>query len=91
VKDVNLFTKFRAVDFAVGTGVFMLGLGLNFYTPGEVVASVMVSSILILALGVLLTSLFLIWRVLKSVAGWARVPPRNSTRLASLAAERAGQ
>src|SRR5579864_4736214 len=87
----NCVSKPRASDCAWGLGVFLVGLGLNLYTPGEVVASVVVSSILILALGVLLTSVFLIWRAANSVATWARIAPRNSTLLASLAAERAGQ
>lgn len=63
--------------------MLMLGLGLNFFTPSEVVASVIVSSILVLALGVLLTIVFLIWQALKSVARWAKVSSRNSARTIS--------
>lgn len=66
--------------------MFTLGLGLKLYTPGEVVVSVMVSSIIILALGLTLTSVFLIWRTAKTVAGWARVPSRNPALLTCLTA-----
>ena len=68
-------------------GVFMLGLALNFYTPAEVVASVTISIIMIVALGLTVTSMFLIWRALKGIASWARVPSRNSTLLTCLTAE----
>ena len=67
--------------------MFMLGFGLNFYTPAEVVASVKISSIMIVALGLTATSMFLMWHALKSVASWARVPSRNSTLLTCLTAE----
>lgn len=90
-KGENCVGKLKTSDCAWGLGVFLIGLGSNIYAPGEVVASLMVSSVLIPALGVLLTSVFLIWSAAKSVARWARVAPRNSTLLASLAAERAGQ
>ncbi len=67
--------------------MFMLGLGLSLYTPAEVVVSVTISSIMIVALGLTVTSMFLIWHALKSVVSWARVPTRNSTLLTCLTAE----
>lgn len=60
---------------------------LNLYTAGEVVTLLMVSNIMTLILGLTLTSMSLIWRAAKSVAGWAMVPSRNSTLLTSLTAE----
>jgi hypothetical protein len=68
-------------------GVFVLGLGLNLYTTGEVFASVMISGIMVLILGVTPTSMSLIWQAVKSVPGWARVASRNSTLLTCLTAE----
>ena len=67
--------------------MFMLGLVLSFYTPAEVVVSVTISSIMNVALGLTVTSMYLIWHALKSVASWARVPTRNSTLLTCLTAE----
>src|ERR1017187_8859624 len=86
-KDGNNVSKFKASDCAWGLGVFMLGLNLNLYTAGEVVISLMKSSIMILILGLMVTSMLLIWYAAKSVASWARVPSRNSTLLTSLTAE----
>lgn len=65
----------------------MLGLNLNFYTAGEAVASVMISSIMILTLGLTLMGMLLIWHAAKSVASWAKVPSRNPTLLTCLTAE----
>jgi hypothetical protein len=79
--------KFKTSDCAWGMGVFVLGLGLNLYTATEVVASVMISGIMIVTLGLTLASLLLIWHAVKSVAGWARVASRNSTLLTRLTAE----
>lgn len=87
VKEGNYLIKLKASDCARGMGVFVLGLGLNLYTTGEVLASVMISGIMILTLGLALASMLLIWHAVKSVAGWARVASRNSTLLTCLTAE----
>jgi hypothetical protein len=47
----------------------------------------MTSSIMILTLGLTLTSMSMIWHAVKSVAGWARVASRSSTLLTCLTAE----
>jgi hypothetical protein len=86
-KDGNHLTTLKATDCALGMGVFTLGLGLNLYTAGEVVAAVMISSIMILTLGLTVASMFLIWHAFNSIASWARVPSRNSTLLTCLTAE----
>ena len=65
----------------------MLGLNLNLCTAAEVLASVMISSLMILTLGLTLTTMLLIWHAAKSVAGWAKVPSRNPTLLTCLTAE----
>jgi membrane protein implicated in regulation of membrane protease activity len=86
-KNRNYLTTFKATDCALGMGVFTLGLGLNLYTAGEVVAAVMVSSIVVLTLGLTLTGILLILYAAKSVASWRRVASRNSTLLTCLTAE----
>jgi hypothetical protein len=86
-KDGNNLITIKASDCAGGMGVFMLGLGLNFYTAGMVVASVLISSFLIVTLGLALTSMLLIWHAVKSVAGWARVSSRNHGLRTCLTAE----
>jgi len=68
-------------------GVFTLGLGLNLYTAGEVVASLMISGIVIVTLGLTLTSVLLVWNAVKSVASWRRAASRNSTLMTCLTAE----
>ena len=83
----NYLITFKASDCAWGMGVFVLGLGLNLYTVGEVVASVMISSIMILTLGLTLTSMLFIWHAVKSIASWRRVASRNTTLLTCLTAE----
>ena len=86
-RDGNSLIEFKTSDCAWGMGVFTVGLGLNLYTAGEVVASLMISSIMILTLGLTLTSMLLIWHAVKSVAGWGRVASRNPTLLTCLTAE----
>lgn len=78
---------FKLSDCALGLGVFVLGLGLNLYTAGEVVVSVMISSIVIFTVGLALMGTWLIWSALSSVASWRRVASRKSTLLTCLTAE----
>ena len=78
---------FKPSGCALGMGVFTLGLGLNFYTASEVVASLMISGIMIVTLGLTLTSMLFIWNAVKSVASWRRVASRNSTLMTCLTAE----
>ena len=72
---------------ALGVGVFTLGLGLNLYTAGEVVASLTISGIMIVTLGLMLTSMLFVWNAAKGVANWRRTASRNSTLLTCLTAE----
>lgn len=78
---------FKLSDGALGMGVFVLGLGLNLYTAGEVMASVMISSIIIFTVSLTLMGTLLIWSALSGVASWRRVASRNSTLLTCLTAE----
>jgi hypothetical protein len=87
LKDRSYLIKVKIWDCAWGMGAFTLGLGLNLYKIGDVVASVMISSIVIFTLTLTLTSMLLIWHAAKSVAVWARIASRNSTLLPCLKTE----
>lgn len=79
--------KIRASNCAWGMGVFMLGFGLKLYTAGDVLSSVMLSSLMVLSIGLPVTIVFIVWHAGKSVASWARVPTRNPTLLTCQTAE----
>ena len=59
--------KPKASDCAWGMAVLILGLGLNLYTPLEVLSSVTLLGIKILSLSLPLTIVFMIWHAGKSV------------------------
>lgn len=86
-RDGNYLIKIKASNCVWGIGVFVLGLGLKLYTAGEVLSSVMLSSVVVLSLGLPVTIVFIVLHAGKSVASWARVPSRDSTLLTCQTAE----
>ena len=71
--------KFNASVYACGVAVLLLGLGFKVFTAAEVLTSAIVSSVIILALGVPPVILYMIWHKAKNSPRWARVPSRNPT------------
>ena len=70
--------KIKPKTYAWELALFLAGIGLNLYSAGEVLTAVLLSSVAILALGLALTSLFVIWHTGKNVVGWARAASRTS-------------
>jgi hypothetical protein len=69
----------KAGDFACGTFVIVLGLGLNFYSASELLATLLLVSVAFCLLSLLLLTLFFACYAGNRVAGWARTSSPNMT------------
>ncbi|HEV3254426.1 MAG TPA: hypothetical protein VG033_08460 [Candidatus Acidoferrales bacterium] len=63
----------KAGDFACGTFVIVLGLGLNFYSASELLATFLLVSAGFCLLSLLLLTLLGAFYAGKRVAGWAHI------------------
>ncbi len=86
-------SELKRSECAGGMAGITLGLGLHFYTAGELLASLMLSSFVVLFLGLLLLTVLFVRHAGKWVVVRARVVSWNSTappcRPAALAGPRA--
>jgi len=78
----------NARNYAWATGVMIIGLGLHFYYVRELVASMVLFSVLFFSLSLAVLSVFFVWYAGEQVAMWARPASRNAiTLLRNLALE----
>lgn len=85
----GLATGPKASHCVMGMALIILGLGLNLYNAGEVLATLVFSGILVLLLGLVLSGALLIWEGGKQILAWGAFrawpgPPRRPVVLARL-------
>jgi hypothetical protein len=71
----------KANDFACGVGVMILGLGLNFYSATELLATLLLLSVAFSLLGLVALTVFGAYYAGKRVAVWAPIASPNAPRL----------
>jgi hypothetical protein len=71
----------NASNYAWATGAMSVGLGLHFYYVRELVASMVLFSVMFFSLSLVVLSVFFVWYAGKQVAAWARPASRNANTL----------
>jgi hypothetical protein len=71
----------NANNYAWATGVMIVGLGLHFYYVRELVASMILFSLMFFSLSLVVLSVFFVWYAGKQVAMWARPASPNAITL----------
>jgi hypothetical protein len=74
--------KLKALDYACGLGVMIVGLGLYSYYVRELLASLFLFSVVFFSMSLVVLSVFLAWSAIKQVALWSQPASRNAITLA---------
>ena len=71
-------SELKAIDYTCGLGVMIVGLGLFSYDVRELLASLLLFSVVFFSMGLIVLCVFLAWSASKQVALWSRLASRNA-------------
>jgi len=74
--------KLKALEYTCGLGVMIVGLGLYSYYVRELLASLLLFSLVFFSLGLVVLSVLIAWCASKQVALWSRPASRTAIAMA---------
>ena len=80
----GLLGKIKIIDYTCGLAVTIVGLGLYSYYVRELLASLVLFSLVFFSVGLVALSVFLAWYASKQVALWSRSVSRSAVALAGV-------
>jgi hypothetical protein len=80
----GLLGKIKIIDYTCGLAVTIVGLGLYSYYVRELLASLVLFSLVFLSIGLVALSVFLAWCASKQIALWSRSASRSAAALAGV-------